>query len=140
MNVVRDDLWLCVDCLMVAVNGDASGLDYSYGEEEAVEKLAAIEAGLERLGAHLVPDFDSETGEGHEEFSARGCDCCLSHLAGELHRFAILGDAPRVTCDDCDGNGQSFNDEGNLDGGECETCGGNGDVPDDESQLSLTFA
>jgi hypothetical protein len=31
MRIVRDDLWLCVDCLFVAVNGDYTGLDYHYG-------------------------------------------------------------------------------------------------------------
>lgn len=93
MIVVRDDLWLCVDCLTVAVNGDASGLDFSYDEEEAAAKLRDIEEGLEALGPHLVPDFDSETGDGHEEFANMGCDCCGSQLAGEMHRFAVLGEA-----------------------------------------------
>lgn len=91
MKVVRDDLWLCSDCLMVAVNGDATGLDYHYSAEEAAKRLAAIEAGLDALGPHLVPAFDSETGKGIEEFSRRECDCCGEHLAGERHEFATLG-------------------------------------------------
>lgn len=96
MRVIRDDLWLCVDCLMIAVNGDASSLDYYYGDN-AAKRLARIEAGLARLGPHLVPDWqcDEDSGEitdGRREFSACGCDCCGSRLAGEMHRFAILGD------------------------------------------------
>jgi hypothetical protein len=95
MIVVQDDLWLCTDCLMIAVNGDASGLDYSYSEKEAAQRLAAIEAGLDELGPHLVPDFDSEADEdnGIREFSSCGCDCCGSRLAGEFHRFAVLGES-----------------------------------------------
>lgn len=85
MQIERDDLWLCVDCTIVAVNGDYSGID----SDERVEE---IDEGLEELGPHLVPDFDSESGEGHEDFSHRGCDCCGSGLAGEFHRFAVLGE------------------------------------------------
>ena len=88
MNVIRDNLWLCVDCLMLAVNGDASGI-------ADPKRLAACNMGLDRLGPHLVPNWDNdeETGEiteGYREFSRCGCDCCLSGLAGEMHRFAIL--------------------------------------------------
>lgn len=94
MKVVRDDLWLCVDCLFAAVNGDVSGIEFScgVGTEETAARVAEVEAGLNRLGPHLVPDFDTETGEGHETFANYGCDCCRSPLAGEMHRFAILGD------------------------------------------------
>lgn len=93
MYVDRDDIWLCPECTIAAVNGDFTGLDYHYSEPETTERMNAITAGLEQLGPHLVPDFDSETGDGHEEFSHRGCDCCGSGLAGEFHRFAILGGA-----------------------------------------------
>lgn len=97
MIVVRDDLWLCADCLLIAVNDDASSLDYYYGDR-AAERLAIIVAGLEKLGPHLVPDFDSETGEGIEEFYRPflGCACCGSRLAGEFHRFAVLGEESAV--------------------------------------------
>lgn len=92
MTIVRE-LWLCVDCTMLAVNGDASSLDYHYGKD-ADARLARIEAGLTRLGAHLVPhwttDDAGEISEGHRDFSSCGCDCCGSRLAGEMHRFAIL--------------------------------------------------
>lgn len=84
MKIVQDDLWLCVDCLVVAVNGDTSGI-------ESDERVAAVNAGLDRLGAHLVPDFDSESGDGILSFSWRDCDSCRCGLGGERHRFAVLG-------------------------------------------------
>jgi hypothetical protein len=93
IEVVQDDIWLCVDCLMAAVNGDFTGLDYSYTEDEAAERHGEIVAGLDALGPGLVSDFDAETGDGIEEFSCHGCDCCGSRLAGQLHRFAVLGEA-----------------------------------------------
>lgn len=90
MKVKRDDLWLCQDCMIAAVNGDFTGLDFSQGKEAADARMATIITGLERLGPHLVPDFDSETGEGVEDFSRKGCDCCETRLAGSRHRFAVL--------------------------------------------------
>lgn len=100
MQVIRDDLWFCDDCLIVAVNGDYSGVDTFYPpgqtreeHQAAVDKrIAAIDAGLEALGPHVVPDYDSETEEGIRDFSSRNCDCCGTHLAGTRHRFAILGE------------------------------------------------
>ena len=53
---------------------------------------ARVVAGVDALGPHLVPDYDTETGEGHREFSRIGCDACGSRLAGEMHRFAVLGE------------------------------------------------
>jgi hypothetical protein len=87
MRIAQDDLWLCQDCMIVAVNDDPSGIE----DDERVEE---VYAGLKELGPHLVPDFDSETDEGHLEFSSRGCDCCGSGLAGELWRFATLEEDP----------------------------------------------
>jgi len=82
MNVIESDIWLCTDCLHAAVNGAVHDDD---------KREAAIDAGLNKLGEHLVPDYNSETGEGYQEFSSCGCDCCKSHLAGSHFRFAILG-------------------------------------------------
>lgn len=92
MQIIRDDLMLCDDCMIIAVNADASGLDYSYRPDEAAQRLAAIEAGLARLGPHLVPAFDSETGLGIEEYSSRPCACCGEWRHGGRHEFAILGE------------------------------------------------
>ena len=84
MQVIQDDLWLCHDCLHGAVNGEP------VHDDDARD--AAVTAGLEALGPHLVPDFDSETDEGMHSFSWRTCDCCHSHLGGERWRFAVLGE------------------------------------------------
>jgi hypothetical protein len=94
MRVVRDDLWLCVDCMLYAVNGDTSGIDDAAREARVVE-------GVNALGAHLSANWDNdeETGEiteGHREFSRCGCDACGSRLAGEMHRFAVLGEEEGV--------------------------------------------
>lgn len=90
MRIERDEIWLCDDCTIVAVNGDATSLDYHYSPTDAAKRLEAIETGLATLGPHLVPSFDSETGGGVLEFSRHGCDCCNSGLAGSLRRFATL--------------------------------------------------
>ncbi len=90
MQVVQDNLWLCEDCLFAAVNDDYSGLDYYYNPEDAEKRMQEIKAGLAEL-PYLAPNFDSETGDGIDEFSSRRCDCCGSNLAGGRHRFAQLG-------------------------------------------------
>jgi hypothetical protein len=68
--------------MVAAVNGDAC--DCPNGHD------AAVTRGLARLGPHLVPSFDCNTEEGHNEFSNRPCDCCRTHLAGERYTFAVL--------------------------------------------------
>ncbi len=90
MKILQDDLWLCDDCTIAAVNGDFTGLDYHYGPDQAAKRQREIEAGLEKLGRGLVPDNDSNTGEGIEEFCRRTCDCCGEGRAGQRHRFAVL--------------------------------------------------
>lgn len=92
MKVIQDDLWLCTDCLMAAVNDDYSGLDYYYKEPEATERMNKIKAGLHRLGPHLVCDVNPETWDGVDEFRRGPCSCCGSPLAGTMHRFAVLGE------------------------------------------------
>ena len=83
------EYWLCVDCTLYACNGDLSGIDSD-------ARAKQVEEGVCSLGNHIVPDFDSETGEGHDEFSNVGCDACGSGLAGEFHRFASLAETPRL--------------------------------------------
>lgn len=92
MRVIEDDIWLCSDCLIPAVNDDYSGLDYYYSEPESTQHMRTIQAGLTRLGPHLVPAFDSETGEGIKEFSRTTCACCNTGFAGTRYEFAILGE------------------------------------------------
>jgi hypothetical protein len=88
MEIVQDDLWLCDDCTIYAVNGDMSGIESERRERQVVE-------GVNELGPHLVPDFDSETDDGIEEFSRRPCDACGTRLGGGRHRFAVLGEETR---------------------------------------------
>lgn len=102
MRIIHDDIRLCVDCLMVAESDGAEHIDQYYGRgphpgrgelrDGARERMAIISAGLAKLGPHLVAAYDSETGEGIDEFSSWPCDCCDSRLAGSRHKFAILGD------------------------------------------------
>lgn len=102
MEIKRDGLQLCEDCTIAAVNGDFTGLDYHYGTgldrydrkvgPSADERMAEIVKGLEALGPHLVPNFDSETNRGIDEFSRSPCDCCGIKLHGGRHEFAVLGE------------------------------------------------
>ncbi len=81
IGIIRNDIWLCVECMIVAVNGDTSGI-----EDE--KRVARITAGLDALGPHLVPTFDTETDEGHEEFAANYPDVAL--LFAWNHRDEIM--------------------------------------------------
>lgn len=91
MKVVQDDLWLCDDCTMWAVNGDDSSIDYSHNGEAAEARRKEVHEGVAALGPHLVND-SGENGEGEEEFSRRDCDACGTSLAGRRNRFAVLGE------------------------------------------------
>ena len=59
MKIIRD-LWLCEDCAQIALNGDASSLDYYYEPDEADRRLLEIEAGLEALPGLVPDDRDDE--------------------------------------------------------------------------------
>ena len=84
MEVVVDDIWLCTDCTLYAVNDDLTGI-------EAEDRANAVRKGVHALGRNLVPDFDAGKDEGIEEFSRKQCDGCGTRLHGERHRFAVLG-------------------------------------------------
>ena len=85
MLVKIDNLAFCEDCTMVAVNGDYTGLDYHYSEEDAEKRKQEIDTGLAALGA-VYYDSSRES----DEFSTRRCDCCGSRLAGSREYFIIL--------------------------------------------------
>lgn len=80
--IVQGDLWLCGECMLAAVNGD--------GPEDP-ERDREVTEGLERLGAGLSPDFDSESGDGFNDHSINPCACCETHLHGDRHRFVVFG-------------------------------------------------
>jgi hypothetical protein len=83
MRVLQDGLYLCSDCTQVACNGP-------HGIE--LEDAQATMDGLALLGPHLVPDFNSDTGEGLRTFDNWPCEACGTSLAGYRAQFAILGE------------------------------------------------
>lgn len=85
MRVIRDNVWLCQDCTQVSCNGP-------HGLDIPEKTLAETVRGLARLGTHLVPDFDSETGKGIRNYTWLACTSCETTLAGYRARFAVLGD------------------------------------------------
>ena len=87
MKVKIENLAFCEDCTMVAVNGDYTGLDYHYSEDEAEKRAKEIDDGLATLGAVYYDDSKDS-----DEFSTRRCDCCGSNLAGQRDYFIVLGE------------------------------------------------
>lgn len=71
MKVIRD-IWVCQDCLMAAVNGDFTGLDYAYEPDEAERRMEEIVAGLEALPGLVSDSFDSSDPES-VEFECQEC-------------------------------------------------------------------
>lgn len=88
LTVVDDEFYVCVDCIMVIANGDYSGLDYQFGnDEDAIEaRIAEIDAGIENAGGFICAG-DSER---DESFSSRDCDCCGSRLAGSRYHCVLF--------------------------------------------------
>lgn len=88
MRIIRDDLWLCHDCHFAAAGVDETIVDQGQAK--------ATEDGLIALGPNLVPDYNSETGDGCDQFSHRRCECCGSRLGGSRHRYAVIGPHPTL--------------------------------------------
>ena len=82
MQTIRDGLEFCETCMVITING------YDDNSTEAEDK--ACSEGLTRLGPHVVPDFDTETGRGYDEFKTTPCACCQSRLYGARYDFAII--------------------------------------------------
>lgn len=82
-----EDLALCTDCTMAAVNNDFSSLSLLDPKEEN-KLIRAITSGLNELSClgYLVPDSNREG----DEFSTRQCDCCKTKLAGRREYFCTL--------------------------------------------------
>lgn len=90
LAIIDDDFMVCTDCLMIIANDDASGLDYSLGEEEAEVREQEIRGAIteiQREEGHIAVG-DSDRGD---EFSSSPCACCGSRLAGARHHCVILG-------------------------------------------------
>ena len=90
VDIIDDDVMVCTDCLMIIANDDASGLDYSLGEEEAAAREQEIRGAIAEIqreeGQVAVGASDRD-----EEFSSRPCACCGMRLAGPRHHCVILG-------------------------------------------------
>ena len=71
-------LWFCVDCTILVVNGDASGIE----DETQIEATKKGEQYLHTLGTVA---YDGET----DVFSIHSCHCCGSHLAGQRTKFNL---------------------------------------------------
>ena len=112
MKIVKDSLWLCLDCLIAAENGDYGNYGLTPAESEKREK--EIREGLAKLGKYLAPNFNSETGEGIREFSFIPCSCCGMVLGGSRHRYSILGEDEQTEEQD------DLNDPEAV---ECPVCG-----------------
>jgi hypothetical protein len=86
-TVTHDDLWLCEDCHMAASGADVTIIDQAQAK--------ATENGLARLAedGYLVPDRNSDTGDGCDVLMSARCSCCnVLHLHGLHNRYAILGE------------------------------------------------
>jgi hypothetical protein len=80
---------VCECCMLAAVNGDVCDCGDDHDRK--------VSAGLDRLTENrdqIVPGFNSETGEGINEFTWRPCECCRSHLGGGRHTMSILRAVP----------------------------------------------
>ena len=78
---------VCDDCIMAIANDDYSGLDYSYDEEESLQRMEYIQQGIRELGPNIVC-MDEQP----DEFSSISCDCCGDHLAGRRHYIADISE------------------------------------------------
>lgn len=87
LKIIDNNFMVCEDCLSFIVNGDVSGLDYSYSEEEAEKRLLEIESGIAARGGGNICRGD---GDKDNEFSFRSCDCCGDGLAGPRHHCVVL--------------------------------------------------
>lgn len=89
MARVIDKYMVCEDCYLLIGTGDATSLDYHYGDQ-ADQRLAEIEAGIVALvaGHDWVGCGDSENSI---SFSRSSCECCGTRLAGRREEVIVLG-------------------------------------------------
>ena len=90
-EIIQDDLFLCRDCTLAAVNNDYSGLQYFLSDQNLANRIEEIIEGLKSVEGILIIFSDSEGNCENDLFSRSRCGCCGSNLAGNRTRFAILG-------------------------------------------------
>jgi len=86
MHIVSE-LWLCTECMHVAVNGEVHGI--------SEERDAQITRGMERLG-RISANFDAESEDGcvYRSGPPGGCACCQRRSHGTYYRFAKFAPGP----------------------------------------------
>lgn len=120
MNIIWD-IWLCVDCEVIAETGDATSLDYYYEPDEAERRLREIEAGLEAL-----PGLVSDNTEYQAQMECREC----GHIDDEKHFVprVVVEDGEEEffrECPKCNSYDTEFRDSGRdeFSRRECDCCG-----------------
>ena len=91
---------ICGDCVQAIANDDYTALDYYYSEEEANERMEAIQKGIRSLSGSMGDFHQDNTGQvvtssilvvGNEAgFSRSSCSCCGTDLAGDRHESAVI--------------------------------------------------
>ena len=76
------DAMVCQDCIMWIANGDTTGADDRWSEEDAIEYVEAV---AEDGGQVIAGDSDKD-----DEFSWSACDCCKTTLGGSRHHAVEL--------------------------------------------------
>lgn len=120
----RIELWLCDDCMIAEVNGDYSGLDYSYGEREAEQREREINEGLHDLhkqGGLWPDDFDSSDPDSLQ----RECRAC-GHIGHDADfPEATIDDEVEHLCPKCGSDNTVERDDGraSFSWQQCDCCG-----------------
>jgi hypothetical protein len=76
------ELDLCTDCTYCEVNG-------LHGWEYSESWLSAYELGRKNY-VHVYLSYDSETGDGYDEFSRVKCSLCGTTLAGARYTAVAM--------------------------------------------------
>lgn len=120
----KHELWFCDDCLMYAVNGDLTGLDYYLSQREADARAKEIEAGYDALvkqGDVFSDDYDASDGDS-VQYECRDCG-----EIGRRHDFPMqyIDGESSLTCPECDSDDVRERDDGRLEftRRDCDCCG-----------------
>jgi len=79
---MRSDVWACVDCLMLLVNGEPNP---EWSPLDEAEHVTRIE---ERFPTEILVHVGDESSD--VDFSWSQCDTCGSTLGGSRYRFAAI--------------------------------------------------
>lgn len=92
MEIIRDNLNLCLDCHSYASSGvewrdvKAFYMRPQHSEEEIDKEISRVEKAVNAFGPHLT-----YSGKNDEEFSWRPCGCCGSRFGGQRFGYVVLG-------------------------------------------------